>query len=448
MKNISIWKDSIKKSIKFKKLDKDINTDVLIIGGGIVGINIYKELQKMKLNVILVEQNKIGMSTTSNSTGKLSFLQNDLIDKIRYCFNDTVASFYLKSQIKAIHLAVNKIKKEKIDCDLEKVDSILYTNNDNEINKLKDLVSFFEQNGLKVENGNCSFVESKYMFKVKDTYIFNPLKYLYNVIDKNDNIYENTSIQKIKEDYDGYISYTSNNVIKSKWVILASHYPYFNIPYFFPVKGSIEKSYLSASKYHGKKLSLISYSNPFISLRTYKDYLIYLSNSQKINKNVNVIDNFSELIKKVHDLKLKPNYLWSNSDIITNDGLPYIGEIKKNMIIATGFNTWGLATSFLVPKIIKDIILERKSDYITLFDPMRSNIDQLIKPFGNICNNVNGYIKGLISKNKKISCPHMGCKLIYNEIEKTWDCPCHGSRFNSKGECIASPSNKNIKIDN
>ena len=112
------------------------------------------------------------------------------------------------------------------------------------------------------------------MFKVSNTYIFNPLKFVYGLSEKLNNIYENTCIEKIIKKDNYYLCYFDNYVIKTKKVIIASHYPYFNLPFLFPLKATLEKSYLSASKYNGNNISLISYSNPFISIRTYQDYII------------------------------------------------------------------------------------------------------------------------------------------------------------------------------
>lgn len=462
MKKISIWKDTLNKKTNFKKLDSNKEVDVLIMGGGITGISTYYQLKKTNLKVMLVERNKIGMGVTSNSTGKLSYLQNDLIDKIRNSFDDKTAKKYLKSQKEAIKLVTQIIDDEKINCDLEMVDSYLYTNQDNEIDKLKNLESFLKKDKIKIEHPETSLIKSKYIIGVHDTYMFHPLKFVYGLINSSDNIYENTSIIKIKETVNGYLCYTNENIIKTNWLIIASHYPFFNFPFFFPIKGSIETSYISASKSDYSKVSLISYSNPFISIRTYKDFLIYLSNSHDVNKKILAKDNFNELLKKLHDLHLEPDYLWSNNDIITNDGLPYIGEIKNKMLLATGYNTWGLATSVLAGKIIYDIILDNKNAYIELFNPNRINVDTIIGGISASFKSVIGYVNGLKRQDNvyyqdKImkyqgykvlqKCPHMKCKLLFNEIEKTWDCPCHGSRFDIEGHVINAPSNKDIKID-
>lgn len=448
MKNISIW-NNIKRK-KYKSLNEDKEVDVLIIGGGITGINTLYNLKSTNLDVMLVEQGRICSSITSNSTGKLSYLQNDLIDKIRIKCGDKTASLYLKSQIEAIKKIVSVIKKENIQCDLESVNSSLYTNSKDEITKLIELRKFLESNNIETYNSNNPFVKSKYMFNVKGTYLFNPVKYTLELANKCNNIYENTSVKKIEEKDEIYLCYTDKCIIKAKWIVMASHYPYFVLPYLFPFKNSLEKSYISASSYNKDKVSLISYSNPFISIRTYKDSLIYLSNSHSIETNICDKENFNELLKKLKDLDLKPNYLWSNIDIITNDGLPYIGKLKNNILISTGYNTWGLSTSFLAGEILRDIIINKNNEYIEPFNLHRKTICNVKDTLKNIYKNMLGFIKGYMNinnkENKNISkiCPHVGCKLIYNEVENTWDCPCHGSRFNNDGNIISGPANKKI----
>ena len=461
MKNISIWKDTID-MVSLPTLDSNQETDILIIGGGITGCSNYYFLSKTKYKVMLVEQNKIGMGVTSNSTGKLSFLQNDLLNKILDNEGEEVASKYLKSQIEAINLVTEIIKKEKINCDLVKVKSSVYTNNRSEVKKLKELEDFLIKNDINVLHTSNNLVKEKDEISIDNTYLFHPIKFVYGLIKDKKNIYENTSIKKIVEKGNYYYCYTDNYVIKCKYVIIASHYPYFLLPFMFPIKAYLEKSYLSATISNQNNISLISYSNPFISIRTYNDYLIYLSNSHLINNDLDDKKNFIELQKKLKDIKLIPEYLWSNSDVMTNDSMPYIGEIKERMIIATGYNTWGLASSVLSGSIIKDIILKNDNEYINLFDPKRINVDQIIGNITNIYKNINGFVKSYSKKQDKViekdniyfykdnkvltKCPHLKCKLLLNEVEETWDCPCHGSRFTLDGKCISGPSNQNIDV--
>lgn len=469
MKRYSIWKDNIEE-VSYQKLDQDLTTDVLIIGGGMTGISTLYHLRESNLEVLLVEQNKIGMGVTANSTGKLTYLQDHIYNQLLTNFDFDVASFYLRSQREAIQLARDIIKKNSIDCDLVQSNSYVYTNQDKEIEKLKDLKKFLGKNEISVFEGTNSLVESKYMIGVEDTYLFHPVKFLLGLLKacSSHNIYENTSIVKIEEENNGYVCFTDEYKIYAKWVVVATHYPYFNLPLVFPVRASLEKSYLSASLRNLEPLSLISYDNPFISIRNYRDYCIYLSNSHKNNAKVDDEKHFQELLKKANDLGLNPEYLWSNIDIMTNDGLPYVGEIKEGLLLGTGYNTWGMTNGILAGKILSDLILKRNNTYQVLFDPKRVNSSMVIQGVVDGYYSLEGYLNGLLSNSDKISyqkqngkevaiyrddqgehkvytkCPHMGCRLIFNEVEKTWDCPCHASRFDIDGKCISGPANQDI----
>lgn len=144
MKRYSIWKDNIEE-VSYKKLDQDITADVLIIGGGMTGINTLYHLRESNLEVLLVEQNKIGMGVTANSTGKLTYLQDHLYNKLLTNFDFEVASSYLKSQREAIQLASDMIKKHSIECDFVETNSYVYTNQEKEVKKIKGIKRIFRE---------------------------------------------------------------------------------------------------------------------------------------------------------------------------------------------------------------------------------------------------------------------------------------------------------------
>lgn len=473
MKNYSIWKEGVTLP-EFKKLDKDIVVDVLIIGGGMTGINTLYQLRNSSLEVVLVEQNRVGMGVTVNSTGKLTYLQDSLYEKIKKSYDEEVAGKYLASQREAVELAVDIINKNKIDCNLLKAPSYVYANEEGEEAKLRELKNFLEDNNVRVINGNSDLIEYKDMIGVEDTYLFQPLKYINGLISNIDktSIYEDTSIVKMEKNDDGYICYTKDEFeIRAKWVVIASHYPYFNLPFLFPIKGSLEKSYLSASKYKEDNISLIKYDKPIISIRSYLDYILYLSNSHDNNSEVDDKKHYSELKKKLKTLGLDPEYMWSNIDIITNDGLPYVGKIDERLLIGTGYNTWGMANGILAGKILADIILDNDNKYLELFNPKRNNLGNLGGAILDGVKSISGYISGIVTDSEKVKyetlygkeiaiykdeegehkvytkCPHMGCRLIFNETELTWDCPCHASRFDIDGKCISGPSNEDIIVE-
>ncbi len=465
MKNYSIWND-YKSKTNCKSLTNNIKTDILIVGGGITGISILQELKAHNLNCLLIERNECGRGVTSKSTAKITYLQEKILMNIRNLINITTCEEYLKSQIFAMNKLIDLITKNNIKCDLSKSSSYLFTINKNNTNKLNKEYEFLKNNNINVtkEYNNLAL-------KVDDTYMFHPLKYLdFWKTKYQDYIYEHTKLESINKNNNIYECYANNHIIEAKYIVIATHYPYFLKHFCLPIKSHIETSYIGALKTNDyKKINAINIDKPTISIRYHNDnnkYLIYLKNSY-ISSNIKSIkDNFNEFNNY--------DYIWSNKDIITNDYMPYIGSITKDntFFIACGYNTWGMTNSVLASSIIKDIILQKDNPYIKLFSPTRNlNISKIINFPINIKNNLKAIIKSNKSNinninikytkinNKNVAiykdnqnkehivltkCPHLKCGLVFNEIEKTWDCLCHGSRFDIDGKCLEGPSNYDI----
>lgn len=482
VKCMSIWNKKTKKR-NITKLNKDIETDILIIGAGLTGLNTAYFLKKE--NVTIVDANEVGYGVTLNSTAKINYLQERIYTKIKNTSGINKAKLYLISQRYGMNKLKEIIEKENIKCDLEKVPSYVFASTKKEINNLEKEILFLKDNDIYVEESKLPLkIPSYKSYKVLDTYIFNPIKYLesmYNIlIEKNIKIYEKSKVTKVKKEKDYYICNCNNHKIKAKKIVLACHYPYFLYPLFLPLKAYIEKSYIIVSKIKEyKKFTCISSSNPTYSCRFYKDgediYQISLGESHDTNYKQQDIYHFNKVKEQ---FKLKEEDIiasYSNVDIITPDHMPYIGKIKDNMYIGTCYNTWGMTNSILSAKIISDLILKKDNEYLNAFNPNRINLKIILMSFLIAYGETKSYIGTKIYKNKnwynknikfykkngkpvacyidesgkehKVynKCPHLGCSLIFNEEEKTWDCPCHSSRFNIDGDCIKGPSNYNIK---
>lgn len=484
MINNSIWlKD--KNNKKIKKLKENIETDILIIGGGITGLSCAYFLKDTKYKISLVEKDKVGEGKTGHSTGKLTYLQGNIYEKIEKFYNKETAKNYLKSQKEACDLIKKIIIENNIKCDYESNNSYIFTNKYLNIKKLKNTKELLDKK-YKLERKIPIKIPCIYSVKTIDTAVFNPYKYLIKLKDicknNNINIYENTKIIKIEKKYNYYLAYTNKSIIKTNKIILACHYPNFGIFNIMPFISTIKKGYLSASIVDkNKRFNAINIDNPINSIRYYttdKDYAIFLTNTNNLFKNIDNNKNYNKLIWKVNTtISNNVKYIWSNTDIETIDSLPLIGKINKDIFIGTGYNLWGLTNGTLAGKIIKDIIVNENNPYIKIFDPKRKiKIRKLPKLISinylnaknfiksklnenyNFYNNVkviekNGIKYGIyIDENKKEhivlnKCPHMKCSLIFNEIEKTWDCPCHSSRFDIDGEAISGPSIYSISVE-
>ncbi len=473
MKTQSIWEYSKKESCK--SLENDIDVDVLIAGGGLTGLSTMYELRNSGLAVSLVERNICGRGVTSKSTAKITYLQDNTITSIANLVGYKQASIYLQSQLAAAQNITNIIEDEHIDCDLQECDSYLFTAEEKNVKKLDTIREALSSEGIKVQDMSEIPFNEKFIsaIKVNKTYVFHPLKYIDHLKELfKSNIYEHSKLESI--DYRDHMYYCQVNghIVKSKYVVLATHYPYFIFPCALPLKTHIEVSYLGAKKVDKfLNFSAINIDKPTISMRYHTDenanYLIYLYGSHMSSNVQNIKENFEKL-KSRREL----DYIWSNNDIITNDYIPYIGRIKDNLLIATGYNTWGMTNGSFAGRVIADIILDRENEYTSLFDPKRNinfskiirfpidvgaSATSFIKSGKNNTNNScvtyekrNGVSVAIYKDEKGIEhvvldrCPHMKCGIVFNEVEKTWDCLCHGSRFSLDGKCIEGPSNFDI----
>ena len=476
MKNKSIWLDVKNKALK--RVTKDLECDTLIVGGGITGLSTLYQLRKENVDALLVERNRCGEGVTARSTAKITYLQEKIYRNIRRFGSIDKAKTYLESQITAVRELKKIIEKESILCDLKSSSSILFTNEEKNKEMLIEEYNFLKDAGVKVE-WEENQQDFKYAIKVGDTYMFHPVKYVLSL--KNilqDYIYENSKVERIIRDNSLYNCYVNGKVIKAKRVVIATHYPYFILPLFMPLKNHPETSYVGAKKINSfKNINAINIDTPTISYRYHesddKNYLIYLFNSY-LTPDIKSIKNNFEDLKKKNDF----DYIWSNKDIITNDYLPLVGRIDEDedgLLVACGYNTWGMTNATLAGMILCDIILKKHNKYIQLFKPDRllnwnkvvrffpdayGSIKAIVKSGNGNVNNQNVIYTTIGDKNVAVyrdekgmdhivlnRCPHMKCGLVFNEVEKTWDCLCHGSRYDIDGKCIEGPSNYDITFE-
>lgn len=478
---MSIWSLHEKKR-DYQTLDDDISVDILIIGAGITGMSAAYNLRDEK-SVCIVDANIIGHGITLNTTAKINYFQQCIYNQIIKSTSEEKARMYLNSQKEAIANLKSIIEKEQIACHLKQVPSYVFANSESEVINLENEVSFLRSCGCLVEEDNLPLHTTSYKaYKVLDTYIFHPLKYLnglYKILKDKIAIYEKTKIVDIHKNDDGYSCYTPTNLIRAKKVILACHYPFFLFPMLMPIRCSIEKSYMIVSKVlKDGDFTCINTNNPVYSCRFYKSgkttYQISLAKSADLSKSQNDVY-FFKRVKDIFGIQEKDIVLqYTNCDIMTPDHMPYIGKIKDNLYIGVGYNTWGMTNGVLAGKILADEVRNLENPYRSIFNPNRFGISNIIKLPKYIYNNAKTFIGTKINKNKswysnRVSfikkdgkslavytddagkkhvvynkCPHLGCSLLFNEVEKTWDCPCHSSRYSLDGECIKGPSNYDI----
>lgn len=607
----SFWLDSIENKNKFNKLEKDKSTDVCIVGAGIFGLTCGYYLTKQGYNVVLLEKEKdIASKTTGHNTAKITCQHNLIYKYLIDSLGESIAKKYLYANQNAIENIAKIVEEEKIDCDFERQNSYVYTNNLDELEKIK-----LENEAVNSLGFESEFVTSTPLpfevlgaIKFPNQAEFNPMKYAYglakcitssdsgviggsgdadsvgsvlagdnssggsgdsasstldsvadgssgtilNLAKGTGEIYIDTLVQNIEKKNDEFITSCKDYVVRSKYVILASHYPFIDRFGYYFLKMYQSTSYVIAVDIGDKTFDGMyinseqpTFSYRFVNGSNEKKLLLVGGAAHKTGSKIDLYNAYNILEDEVR--KYYPNckvlYRWNTEDCITLDKIPYIGEFSHfipNMYIGTGFNKWGMTSSNVAANIIVDKILGRENEYEEVFKatrlhPIKNNAelgnmiketanslvinkfkvpevvtdedlgdvgladedrngnkentvdlgvasfssidnddnnvahkadgnftkienDYIYKIFANIENDTGHVLeyKGqkvgfYTDKNGKIYtvkpiCTHLGCLLSWNNLDKTWDCPCHGSRFNYMGHQLYNPAIRDLDV--
>ena len=284
----------------------------------------------------------------------------------------------------------------------------------------------------------------------------------------------------------------NGNTVIAKYVVLATHYPIINIPGYYFLKMYQEMSYLIGIETQKKPFEgmYINSEKPSVSFRVARqgenNLILVGGMGHKTGERKDISNSYKDLeaIAKQYYPDCKIRYRWCTEDCIPLDKIPYIGEFSSlmpNVYVGTGYKKWGMTSSNVAANIIASKVLGRKSPYEEVFTSTRLKPIKNRQELGNmvkevatswtveklkipeeklqdIGNNTGGYIE---FEDKKVGvyrdengklyivkpvCTHLGCELTWNNLENTWDCPCHGSRFNYKGKSIYDPSIKDLEV--
>ena len=428
----SVWQESIEKN-EFPTLNGDAKTKVLIVGGGIAGILTAYFLQKEGVPYILVEKGKICGLTTGNTTAKITYQHGLIYHKILKSYGTDGAKMYLE----AGKTAFDEYRKlcENIDCDYEIKDNFVYSIDDEK--KLEKEMDTLSKIGFNADFSTDLPLPFKTAGAVRfcNQAQFNPLKFLFHIA-KGLNIYENTFVREINQN----TAITNRGKITAEKIIITTHFPFINRHGSYFLKLYQHRSYVVALKGAQNVGGMyVDDENTGLSFRNYKDTLLLGGGGHRTGKQGGNWAELRRFAKENYPHSKEISY-WAAQDCMSLDDIPYIGNYSKNtpnLYTATGFNKWGMTSSMVSAMILRDMILGRNNPFEEIFNPSRS----ILKP--QLLVNGIETVSNLVCLTDK-RCPHLGCSLKWNKAERTWDCPCHGSRFTEKGTVIENPSNKNL----
>ncbi|MGI5827579.1 MAG: FAD-dependent oxidoreductase [Patescibacteria group bacterium] len=494
-KHISYWLDTTPET-SYPTLEENIEADVAIVGGGIAGLTTAYLLKNSGKTVAVVEAGKISAGVTGNTTAKITSQHRFIYSQLSRQFGNKIAQIYGESQQTALELIASLIQTEKINCDFKRAKAYIYTETKSNLEEIKEEAKIAQSLGLPAFF--TSVLDLPYPVKgavgFKNQAYFHPRKYLLHLaklISGNGSyIFENSQVFDIDENSSINVQ-TQKGKIKAKDVVIATHYPILNKGGYFtrlvPLRSYALGVYVENKNPEGM---YIDYSEPLFSVRpqlTQKgEMLIITGFEHKTGHEPNTMRCYKELYKLTQDRFNDPSisYYWSTQDNYTPDHIPFIGRytpFSKHLFLATGFEGWGMTNGTLSGMILSDLILKRDNPWVDLYNPSRGT---QLKEIANLAKQnihvAQTFIKDRYLKNTKEGsenlkngtgevrevngekvavykdeegtihtvsavCTHLGCIVNFNNAEKTWDCPCHGSRFDYKGNIVHSPAVKKLK---
>lgn len=434
MEAISIWRKDEPKLAR-PALEGSIRADAAVIGGGIAGLLTAHELTRRGVDCVVLEQNEICGGVTKNTTAKITSQHGLIYAKLIRSKGIEAARQYLEANENAVREYAKLCGG--IDCDFERADSYVYTSSDRR--KIEDEVRAVVDLG-----GNAEFTEHIEppvsclgAVRFKNQARVNPMKLLRHIAE-NLKIYEHTRVAEVS----GGRVITDGGEVRCKKVIVATHFPFINRHGLYFMKMHQSRSYVLALENAAVPKGMYIDENPDgFSFRGQGELLLFGGGGGRTGKPCGGYDKLEKAYPRLYP-EASAVYRWAAQDCITLDGIPYIGAYSGNtpdLLVAAGFNKWGMTSAMTAALLLSDMVTGRKNELESLFSPSRFSFNKRF--FANAAQSAAGLCRPTTKR-----CSHLGCALSYNRQEHTWDCACHGSRFDENGAVIDNPAVKDIEI--
>ena len=429
----SIWTQNIKLP-SFPCLLQEEKTDVLIIGGGMAGLLCAWQLKQAGVDCLPIEAGRVANGVTAGTTAKITSQHGLIYQKLIQTIGEDKSRGYWRVN----QLALEEYRKLAVDfpCDFEIKDNYIYTIDseeplERELEALCRLGIPAElARNLPLPISTCGAVCFKNQAQ------FHPLNFLAGIV-KELNIRENTRTVNIQK---GRVV-TDRGIIRAEKIIVATHFPILNRRGLYFMKQYQSRSYvLALSGAQNVNGMYLDGSGNGFSFRNQGELLLLGGGAHRTGKPSSGWEPLASFAQ-VHYPACREVARWAAQDCMTLDGLPYIGQyssVTPWLYVATGFNKWGMTGAMTAAMVLRDLILGRENGYGEIFDPARSMFHRQLG-----VNLLESAIHLLTPTRPR--CPHLGCALQWNPQEHSWDCPCHGSRFDEGGQLLDSPATEDLR---
>jgi glycine/D-amino acid oxidase-like deaminating enzyme/nitrite reductase/ring-hydroxylating ferredoxin subunit len=497
-KNTSLWVDTAG-STDYPVLIPGLHVDVAVLGGGIAGLTTALLLKRDGAKVAVVEAGRVGGGVTAYTTAKVSSLHGIQYQSVESSFGDEGARTYAEANEAGLERIARFVDELDIDCDFRRKPAFTYAEDESDRGKIEDEVDAAVRAGLK-----ASYTEETDLpwpvaaaIRVDDQAEFHPRRYLLKLAEAipgdGSHVFERSRAISVAGGKEHVRVSTTRGELTAGQVVVATHFPFLDRGGYF-ARMHPERSYglglylkPGATAPQGMYLSTES---PAHTVRSHPtpagEMVIAGGESHKTGQGGDTAERVARLerwARERFDVR-SIEYRWSTQDNMPVDGVPFIGRLapfQKRIWVATGFMKWGLTNGTAAGMILSDLIAERSNPWADLFDSTRfkplASARELVKENANVgVHFVGDHLgrpdvrspdalapgqAGIVRRGAgKVAafrdddgtlhevsavCTHLGCQVKWNEAERSWDCPCHGSRFDPTGRVIQGPAVKDLE---
>jgi glycine/D-amino acid oxidase-like deaminating enzyme/nitrite reductase/ring-hydroxylating ferredoxin subunit len=492
---ISFWEKSAERPA-YPPLSSEVSCEVAVIGGGIVGVTTAYRLAREGASVCLLEARRIGAGATGYTTAKVTSLHGLTYAKLERSLGSETARIYGEANQAGLEAIARTVAEHSIECDFRRKPNFTYTDSESGRSSIEDEVEAAERAGLPASSAAVDELPypTATAISIPDQAEFHPLKYLHALAsaaaEAGCEIYERTRVLSVDQGDPCELRTDRRLTVRAERVIVATHLPILDRGLFF-ARTHPERSYVLLARLRGDVLRgmYLSDESPAHSLRAVPtadgELLMIGGESHKAGQSdaserYAALERWSRERFDVESIE----HRWATQDNISADTLPFVGRLwpfSDRVLTATGLRKWGIAMGTSAATILSDLVAGRENPWASTFTPMRAHPKAGAASFVKENANVGmrffadritrrgpaeelapgeGRVVGSGIRQRAVyrddsgelhtlsaRCTHLGCIVGFNRAERTWDCPCHGSRFAATGEVIEGPAVRPLPRD-
>ncbi len=472
MRGYSVWQKNDPCGKRYPRLTGDISANALVIGGGIAGYLTAYMLARSGRKVALVEGYRLFSGTTGGTTAKITYHQGGIYPRLVKSSGISAARRYYEAQRAGMDELISLATEHNIDCSLSPIDGYIFSADGDEAQRIYAAMSDI---GVRTELVRADTpVGSALAVRAEDQFIFDPLRFL-RALPVGFDIYENTRVSRV--DVEKKTAYTEEGSVHADMIVVATRFPIIDShgSYIFRMRPS--ESYTIAVEGATLDATYLDAREDGLSLRPYDGGVTVGG----LDRRTGTGDGHAFFALRAAAARMfgerRIAAEWSAQDCVTFDGVPYVGYYSpelRDVYVITGFGKWGMANSAVAARLVTDLADGRDNPFERLYSPARRRKGT----FGAFLRNAarsaayliggrlhfplrgarsiepgGGKVVRLHGKKRAVykepdgrlyaidaMCPHLRAELRWNADSKTWDCPCHGSRFDRYGNLLSAPS--------